>query len=320
VWYDKKITLKKSDFESKYVFRKISICEKNKFTGADKNLSPSYVQELNDIINKDRLYLNAVGDLKLCKRVIKNQTSSSSTDLPILVKAAWASRSKRVGIIVKLDCCRHWQFTRKGVCISDIKKYDKSWSSKNDAVIWRGVASTLHPSCINAPLSAAGPSNSKWGQAGTCRLGFIENYYKDYDIGFSSLLWEAHPSWEKLLKKRVSHEDQLKNKYIISLEGNDVASGLKWQLMSNSMVIMPKPIKISWAMEDTLVPYEHYVPLADSLDNLEEVLQWCRENDSTCKEIAENATQYIQQFLDLDREDIITKEIIDRYDKNVSWE
>ena len=72
-------------------------------------------------------------------------------------------------------------------------------------------------------------------------------------------------------------------------------------------------------MEDTLVPYEHYIPLAASLDNLEEVLQWCRENDSTCKEIAENATKYMQQFLDPDKEKKIIKEIIARYDKNVSW-
>jgi len=46
----------------------------------------------------------------------------------------------------------------------------------------------------------------------------------------------------------------VKYKYILSIEGNDVASGLKWQLYSNSVVFMRKPKIVSWAMEDKLIP------------------------------------------------------------------
>ena len=48
---------------------------------------------------------------------------------------------------------------------------------------------------------------------------------------------------------------------IVSVEGNDVASGLVWQLLSSSAVLMPPPMVVSWAMEDLLVPWTHYVPL-----------------------------------------------------------
>ena len=43
-------------------------------------------------------------------------------------------------------------------------------------------------------------------------------------------------------------EDQLKYKYILMLEGNDVATGLKWQLISNSVVFMARPTCVSFAM------------------------------------------------------------------------
>ncbi len=35
-----------------------------------------------------------------------------------------------------------------------------------------------------------------------------------------------------------SMADQLKFKYFLSLEGNDVATGLKWMLLSNSVVFI----------------------------------------------------------------------------------
>ena len=41
----------------------------------------------------------------------------------------------------------------------------------------------------------------------------------------------------------------LEFKAIIMLEGNDVASGLKWALLSQSVVLMPPPMHTSWAME-----------------------------------------------------------------------
>jgi len=37
--------------------------------------------------------------------------------------------------------------------------------------------------------------------------------------------------------------------------GNDVASGLKWMLASNSVVLMPLPRRESWAMESLLQVY-----------------------------------------------------------------
>ena len=50
-------------------------------------------------------------------------------------------------------------------------------------------------------------------------------------------------------KAKISKKELLKHKYLLSMEGNDIASGLKWMLLSNSVVFMAKPEHESWAME-----------------------------------------------------------------------
>jgi hypothetical protein len=315
-WYDTKITLKKSDFDP-YEFRKVSLARKNRHL---KNAPAKlYTTELYNYINFKKYYLAACGDLLLNPNRIKKDTKSDSWDIPILVKAAWGGK-RRLGIILKLHQRRHWS------ALKGVKKFNECWDSKICNVVWRGALTGIPLLAIVEDLEGIDlwKQNPDW--VNIPRVDFVRKYHKDYNIGFSAYgdrvveFKSIHKSWKKLLKPSVTIAEQLIYKYIISIEGNDVASGLKWQLLSNSVVLMAKPTKTSWAMEDTLKAYEHYVPLSDSLDNLDEVLQWCRENDSACKQIAENATQYMQQFMKHDREDEITKEIIKRYDKNVSWE
>ena len=64
---------------------------------------------------------------------------------------------------------------------------------------------------------------------------------------------------------------ELKYKYLLSLEGNDVSSSLKWMLYSNSVVFMRNPRIVSWIMEDHLEPYIHYIPLNDDFNNNENI-------------------------------------------------
>jgi hypothetical protein len=58
-----------------------------------------------------------------------------------------------------------------------------------------------------------------------------------------------------LLAGKVDLGTLLEYKGIIMIEGNDVASGLKWALLSQSVVLMPPPKHTSWAMEELLEPW-----------------------------------------------------------------
>jgi Glycosyl transferase family 90 len=104
----------------------------------------------------------------------------------------------------------------------------------------------------------------------------------------------------------MSLEEMLRYKAIIMLEGNDVSSGLKWALFSNSVVLMPEPTITSWAMEEMLVPWVHYVPIKVHRENdfaeemttdAEEKMQWIIKNDDKAKEIAKAGRLWIADLV-----------------------
>eukprot|EP00316_Scyphosphaera_apsteinii_P006374 CAMPEP_0119310466 /NCGR_PEP_ID=MMETSP1333-20130426/19585_1 /TAXON_ID=418940 /ORGANISM="Scyphosphaera apsteinii, Strain RCC1455" /LENGTH=84 /DNA_ID=CAMNT_0007314655 /DNA_START=1 /DNA_END=252 /DNA_ORIENTATION=+ len=83
----------------------------------------------------------------------------------------------------------------------------------------------------------------------------------------------------------------LENRYLLSIEGNDVASNLKWALASNSVVVMPLPTRETWLMEGLLQPYVHFVPIQHP-DRLLAVKMWMEENDELCQAIVRNANAW----------------------------
>ena len=86
-------------------------------------------------------------------------------------------------------------------------------------------------------------------------------------------------------------------KVIISFEGNDVASGLKWSLLSESVVLMPEPTRTSWAMEELLEPWVHYIPMYPNGSNAEEMIRWVGDNDEKAKRIAERGRLFMYDML-----------------------
>lgn len=109
-------------------------------------------------------------------------------------------------------------------------------------------------------------------------------------------------------------------KGIIMLEGNDVASGLKWALLSQSVVLMPIPKHTSWAMEELLVPWVHYIPLNENATDAAEKMQWVLDHDDVARRISERASLWMEDLVfhpDAAEEDRwIQEEIIRRYRKH----
>ena len=80
--------------------------------------------------------------------------------------------------------------------------------------------------------------------------------------------------------------------------GNDVATGLKWMLASNSVVLMPSPRREIWSHESLLQPYVHYIPLkADMCDLLEKIVE-CEKDLYVCECVSQRATAYMRGFND----------------------
>ena len=89
----------------------------------------------------------------------------------------------------------------------------------------------------------------------------------------------------------------LEHKAIIMLEGNDVSTGLKWALYSNSVLMATPPEKTSWAMEDLLEPWVHYIPLNKDLTDVDEKMQWVIDNDEKAQMIAHRGSLWMKDML-----------------------
>eukprot|EP00956_Cyclotella_meneghiniana_P043699 scaffold284192_cov83-Cyclotella_meneghiniana.AAC.1 len=81
-------------------------------------------------------------------------------------------------------------------------------------------------------------------------------------------------------------------------------------LYSNSVVFMPTPTRTSWAMEEKLIPYIHYVPVAQDLSNLLEMIEWAKQNDDIVQLISQKSTEYMEHLYVSDQAKLDHQEII----------
>ena len=178
-------------------------------------------------------------------------------------------------------------------CFTAISQ-DILWDKKSTNVIWRGATT---------------------GQQQ--RVNFVQRYFDKYDVAFASV--KQKPEFNHLKRKKISIKEQLNYKFIVSMEGNDVASNLRWILASNSVPIMPKPYWQSWIMENKLIPNVHYLQLNEEMSNLEEILEWAKKNDSECDTIAQNGKKYMSQFLDKENDLPVQKMLLDEFAKRLTY-
>ncbi|MEO1103411.1 MAG: glycosyl transferase family 90 [Pseudomonadota bacterium] len=188
----------------------------------------------------------------------------------------------------------------------DLTESDIPFRDKADRLVWRGMTT--------------GRFHAAPGE-----LGYGPRYYvaralkriddPSVDIGYSSRVQHSLMSRktradvDAAMRPSLLVEEMLKARYILSLEGNDIATGLRWALHSNSCVVMPAPTAESWLMEAQLVPMEHYVPVAPNLHNLAATLAWCRSNIGECEKIAANGREFMARLLDEDSETALSAEV-----------
>lgn len=198
-------------------------------------------------------------------------------EIPSIVKSRPISENNHNSVLLKLNKVRHFIYTK------DRKKF----ADKKNMLVGRGSITRPH------------------------RIRFYEMYFNHpmCDLGQTNR-WGQNDQW---IKERMTIDEQLKYKFILCLEGNDVASNLKWVMSSNSLAVMPKPKFETWFMEGSLIPDYHYVLIKDDYSDLEERLQHYINNPDEAMHIIENANAYVKQFKDSDREDVISLLVLEKY-------
>jgi hypothetical protein len=124
-----------------------------------------------------------------------------------------------------------------------------------------------------------------------------------------------------ILAERVDHDElwaaRQACKYLLCLAGNDWPSSLRTDLLSGCLVLMPRPFwENTWFFG--LTPNVHYIPLRADLADLEERLDWCRDNDAQCREMAAAARAFALEHLEPALEFEVQRRLTDRLVEQVS--
>ncbi|SEN89730.1 Glycosyl transferase family 90 [bacterium A37T11] len=142
------------------------------------------------------------------------------------------------------------------------------------------------------------------------RIRFYESYFHHPLCDLGQINQNMNLQW---VKKKLTIEQQLDYKFILSLEGHDVGSNLKWIMSSNSVAVMPTPRYETWFMEGTLIPDHHYIHIKDNYSDLEEKLIYYIKFPEKAQQIINNAHTYINQFKNRKREKLISLMVLEKY-------
>jgi len=198
--------------------------------------------------------------------------------LPTLVK------SRPIGacassVLFKLNYVRHFHFVDDGT----------PFEAKKPMVVWRGGA--YHENRRRLLR--------EFGAHPLCDVGHF-----------------GHSPSNICDKPFMSVRRQLDYRFVLSLEGNDVGTNLKWILSSNSLCLMPRPKFETWFMEGTLVPGKHYVEIRDDYSDLIETINHYNTHTAEALSIIRNGQEYVRQFLNPDHERLLCHLVLESYFKH----
>ena len=195
---------------------------------------------------------------------------------PAFVKSRPISNDNQNSVLLPLDARRHLVFP------ADPYDFDMKFSQ----IVWRGASTQAHRQRF---LSAA--QSLACCDAGDPSLPTISPYYK----------------------ARLSMFEQMQYKYMVSIEGNDVATNLKWIMNSNSLCLMPKPRFETWFLESELQAGVHYVELKEDYSNLQLVFDYYEQYPEEALQIILQAQSYTAKFKDLQSERLMTQHVASKY-------
>lgn len=196
---------------------------------------------------------------------------------PAFVKSRPIKSASHNGILLKLDAVRHFSLARDKIDFAD----------KKPMAVFRGPCHQEH------------------------RKAFVERCHDLPNVNIGDI--RKSEQGKSIYKSPMTIAEQLQYKFIVSVEGNDVATNLKWIMSSNSLCFMRRPRYETWFMEGRLIPDVHYVLLKDDYSDLQEKMEHYQKHPGDALAIIRNANRWVAQFLNRDQERLLGLMVIAKY-------
>lgn len=196
---------------------------------------------------------------------------------PSIVKSRPIGETNANSVLMKLDKLRHFSWPTDRIAFKEKRK----------SAVWRGILG-------HNPV----------------RRVLVEKFRRHpvHDIGHTCDTGGAIAP-----KAFLDIHAQLQHRYVLSVEGNDVATNLKWIMASQSLCIMPRPRYETWFMEGRLVPGVHYAEVRPDFADLEETIAHYDRNEDEARAIIDNANRHVAQFGDRRTEELLSLLVLQKY-------
>ncbi len=212
-------------------------------------------------------------------------------ELPSVTKSRPIQGHNENATLLNLDRVRHFVFLHDNI----------PWRKKKNQVIFRGAIGQMEGTAFKQN-----------------RYLFMEKCFNHPMVDAGEVMEGGKYIKEEWGKPKLTLYAHLDYKFIMALEGNDVASNLKWIMSSNSIAVMPKPRFETWFMEGTLKADYHYIEIKDDYSDLEEKLTYYIQHPDKAEAIIQHAHQYVNQFKNKRREAIVSLLVLDKYFKQTN--
>jgi hypothetical protein len=164
----------------------------------------------------------------------------------------------------------------------DIACAESPWEQKTPTFFWRGASSNRE-----FPLE-------NWQDAQRFRFCVRGKEFDAVDAKISKVVDFGGVPSEKALYdygivgNYVPFEEFVRSKFLVDIDGMCSAwmSFFK-KMYSNCATVKMDSDYWQWFYHQ-VVPWEHYIPFRNDLNDLEELIEWALAHDTRCKEIAEN--------------------------------
>ena len=228
------------------------------------------------------------------------------------MEGAYLTKARKVGtrdqaVLLPVNTRRHARDLRPLQRITEHKL--PTFLAREKCAMWRGVTTGQLPAYEAYEARVNGRDVKKYAKVPlNTRVELVTRFGQTasvagirLDVGFSQVSAGAGRAAGGLLrdyvKPRATVADQARCKYQLSNEGNDVSTGLKWQLYTDSVVVMPPPTMETWVLEGSLEPFVHYVPVQRDWSDLEARLAWAEAHPAAAANISANARAHVLKTL-----------------------
>lgn len=137
---------------------------------------------------------------------------------------------------------------------------------------------------------------------GEVRVPFITNIMNKYgdspliDVGLCNIVqgyMEEKETLEPYRKSKRNVMEQYQYKFVLCIEGNDVASNFVWALKSNCVPFHVMPFQFHTVMfSEDIRPFVHFIPVEQNGSDLLDKINWCIQHPKQAMQIARNGQQY----------------------------